>query len=245
MSFEYKPVVYEYYKTVSHLPGMSLAEANNYLYTLLSRNAAIGGGRLVNTRFTDASSQPIYILYVGDSTAPIDLASAVVVRSLSVAKHLYPALTDTHLPQPLQWGPTSSYLWDPDIPLIDTPSGVISHIWEHNHDRLPQELKDRPIEVFQRFLSSSLLEGVERVKRDYAYAIPMYSRKHDCINMLLPFRVMSTETELPEAVFVIGKTIYGYQLFTVLTPQQAYVSARTFRDPENTWLKGALPECET
>lgn len=76
--------------------------------------------------------------------------------------------------------------------------------------------------------------------KDCAFALPSYSRRHNNISMLLPLHVYTKNSELPEAVMLLTKKLHGYSLVTLITPQQAYISVRSFRDPEMTWLKGAL-----
>lgn len=223
------------------LPGMTLEEMRNYLYILLSRNRYAGGSPLINSRLVDKRGQPIYLLDVGDPHYPPTLSGARVVYTLMQAKQICPGLQDTQLPEPLQWSDDpADLIWNPRLEVLPISAPAAEHILSSRAARLPAAIQSCPGEVQLRFLREALSEGTTRARRDCAFALPMYSRQEDTVNMLLPLYIFASHAELPEAVLLIRKTAHGYKLATIITPQQAYRSVRAFRDPENTWLRGAL-----
>lgn len=226
---------------VSHLPGMDARQLNNYLYILLSRNQVSEHNRVINTRLVDQMGQPIYILYTGEFDRPISVKQAFLVDSISEAQKLFTGVTQTRLPDPLQWSEDASdYIWDPTMEVLSLSDRVVQHIVGDRIERVFGPLAGMEPATLLRNIKEALYTGQQRACGDCAYALPCYSRKYNNVSMLLPLHVYTNDSELPEAVMLLAKTLHGYSLATLLTPQQAYVSVRLFRDPELTWLKGAL-----
>lgn len=226
---------------VDYMRGIDLRQVSNYLFMAISRNNCSERNRVIHTRLVDKIGQPIYILYTGDFTQPVSLSYAHLVDSISQAQMVFPSLKQTHLPDPLQWSTdTSDYIWDPSMEVLNLTERAVEHISVERTARLSGVLADMEPASLLRNIKEALHTGQQRAKCDCAYALPSYSRRYNNVCMLLPLHVHTQDTELPEAVMLLAKTLHGYSLVTLVTPQQAYMGVRAFRDPELTWLKGAL-----
>lgn len=226
---------------VSHMPGIDTRQVNNYIYMLLWRNQRSDKNRVINTRWADQYGQPIYLLYTGAFNKPISLRNAHLVDSISQAQTLCSAVTQTRLPDPLQWSEdVSDYFWDPTMEVLGLSDRAMEHIAEERATRLEGPARSLDTQTLIRSIKEALYTGQQRACRDCAYALPGYSRRYNSVGMLLPLHVYTKDSELPEAVMLLSKTVHGYSLVTLITPQQAYISVRAFRDPEMTWLKGAI-----
>ncbi|MCI5563737.1 MAG: DUF3825 domain-containing protein [Intestinimonas massiliensis] len=226
---------------VSYLPGIDYRQLNNYLYVLLSRNRVSERNRVINTRLVDELGQPVYLLYVGDFNKQVDMRQAFLVDSISEAQKIFSGVTQTRLPDPLQWSDdVSDYIWDPTMEILSLSDRVVQHIVSERTGRICGQLATLEPATLLRNIKEALFTGQQRACRDCTYALPAYSRQHNSVGMMLPLHVYTNDTELPEAVLLLSKTVHGYSLVTIVTPKQAYISVRMFRNPEETWLKGAL-----
>lgn len=220
--------------------GFSMDDLNDYLYICICRNRAAKGPAIINTRLVDILNQPVYILDSGHtSTGSIAWKEIHLVDTITQAAGLYPGLTMTHMPEPLQWSiNTADYFWNPTIPVSPISSRAVEHICVERKDRLPEALQTVSPQALTSAIQESLRVGEAKAKIDAGYALPTYSRKHDAVSMMLPLHVGVLYGDQPIAALVLNKTVTGYYLATIVTLRMAVRSVRLFRNPENTWLKG-------
>jgi hypothetical protein len=223
------------------IKGFTVDHVASYLYMVLRRNGACRRSHIIHTRLLTKDGRPIYILYLGDLTRNYTLRAAYVVSSIQQARSIYPELRMQTLPLPLQWSKdTSDYMWNPYRPTLGILWDTYIHITEDRRDRLHESLQKLPAIELRSLLRRAVDEGRERAQLDSAYALPNYSSRYNTVNLMLPLRLAPTDDEPPENVLMLTKRAHGYALLTVLTVEQAYLGVCAFRDPETTWLRGAL-----
>lgn len=229
------------FERVSYLPGIDALQVQNYLLMVLWRNRHADQSRVINTRLVDRIGQPIHILYTGDFSGNFALSEVYVVDSIAQAVAIYPELTQPTLLSPIQWSSNlADYIWDSRLEVLKISDATYEHIFRSRRYRFDKEHAAIDPSTLLRSVREAMSSGQQRAARDCSFALPSYSSRRDSINMMLPLHIFTGDGELPESVLLLGRTEHGYSLMTILTPQQAYVGVRAFRDPESTWLKGAF-----
>lgn len=96
------------------------------------------------------------------------------------------------------------------------------------------ECDDARFEIKKR-LETAVELATQKIRWDYATAVPAYYPENNTFGFLLPL-VLSGTTEVGAAL-VVSRTEGGaYQGQTILTPEMAYSNARLLRKPDATWI---------
>ena len=183
--------------------------------------------------------QPIYLLYTGDFNKNASLGYARVVDTIEHAKYLCATVSQDKLPDPIQWcDNVEDYFWNPMLKPAPLSQKAVEHVLSDREDRIPRSISELSKSALIRALKDSMRDGCQKAMRDVCYALPCYFKSFNRVLMLLPFRICTGDSEVPEAVLALIKEKHSYRLVTILTPEQAYQSVIGIRDPETTWLRG-------
>lgn len=230
-------------KTIAaRLPELTYQFLDNYLYMCICRNKRISNNRIIDTRLRDSLGYPVYIMDCSDHDAPATLADVKLVDSLMQARALFPDLTDTVMPNPIQWSVNcSDYIWDLNLPVLPMSERAKEHIINERLDRFPEDLRSLSPTAILSMIKQSVEDGITKSSLDPTYPIPFYSRKYDVVNMLYPICAPTYNNGKPIAAILLNKTkTLGYEVATVLTLEMALNSCRAFRNPKNTWLREVI-----
>lgn len=233
---------YKVYNRLGPDCKLSIKQVSDFLYLCMWRNCRCGNTPLINIRLLDSFGQNIYVLDRGWRIGGTEnLRDLVVVETLSQANEIYDGSTIAALPHPIQWSSDMrDYVWDPSLELCPISSSTFRHIMEERRDRFPKSIQRIPIDAAFRYVKAAVQRGARLASTNAFYAIPSFSKKFNRVNMMLPLYLFASDDQLPEGVLLLNKTHCGYSLYTIITPQQAYMGAILFVNPENTWLHGAL-----
>jgi GTP-dependent phosphoenolpyruvate carboxykinase len=109
----------------------------------------------------------------------------------------------------------------------------VEHIIEENKERFPQPYRDMANFALQTFLSGSINNSRERVRRNYNTAIPQYYRGR--IQLLLPLCISNPHAA--DLALVVENHDSFYRAATCLTLDMAYNNARQLARPDRDWLQ--------
>lgn len=86
------------------------------------------------------------------------------------------------------------------------------------------------------WLESAVRYLIDRIKWDYATAVPCYYPSREMFGFLLPLSLV--REDLVDVVLVVSPSgDRSYQGQTILTPSMAYSNARILRRPDGSWIR--------
>lgn len=90
--------------------------------------------------------------------------------------------------------------------------------------------------IAKMYFDSALEEAMNRVRRNYKAAIPIYHHPKKTICLLLPLRLNKRSNKADVALVVERQATGGYSGHTILTLEMAYQNARLICAPDTNWL---------
>lgn len=130
----------------------------------------------------------------------------------------------------------ATYITDPSDLVFDTSFHIevnYEHIFDENHDRLPEALKGN------RVLAIAAIQGSvqllkEKVRRNYKTAIPHWYNGR--MQLLLPLNLTSPDEADLALVADKDASRQLYKIKTALSMDMAYIDARLITRPDRDWL---------
>lgn len=114
-------------------------------------------------------------------------------------------------------------------------STSIKHVIEQRIFRFPEQYRELSLDYLATQLQKSLEYSTEMIKKDYKYAVPMYSVTNDCIQFLIPYYVQNSYLDKPEMALIVTKKLF-WEVKTIVPMETAYTNSRIISLQNNSWV---------
>lgn len=199
-----------------------------------------GQKALINTGLIDIYNNTIYIIDLSNREKVVDNKKLTLYTSKSHLVGLgFSKDSISKLPRAIKfYEDKSDLIFSADIEDFDLEATMrLHHIIQERRERFPEAYRDISADIICDKIKVAVSKAVKMSEVDYRYIVPMYNIKENTIQYLMPLHLDKSLDETPELVVVIGKYNGFYNIYTILTTDDAYDNARLLCRPDHSWLR--------
>lgn len=195
---------------------------------------------VINTGLIDTYNNDIYIIDLTNKEKNVLNKKLTLYVSKSNLVELGFNKEDiAKLPKAIKFYKNKSELvFNADIDDFDLEAtNRLYHIIQERRDRFPDNYRDTNCDIICDKIKIAVSKAIRMSERDYRYVVPMFNIKENKIQYLMPLHLDKSLDEPPELVVVIGEYNGFYNIYTILTIDDAYDNARLLCRPDQSWLR--------
>lgn len=196
---------------------------------------------IFDSNLLDKYGNKIYIMHTiskeDEGNLKIRFVKPYIVRDMDTLYHhgfdveLYKKL----LPLKLYSSPEDLIFCGEMCDFVLNDTYLLKHLFEDRKDRLPKSIRTMTSAAFSFSVKSSLEYAVKMSKVDYQYVKPSFSLLEMKPVFLMPLYQYIGDNK-PLGALVVSRYEKNWKIYTVLSLEQAYISARAIA-PVTGWLE--------